>query len=315
MAIKFTNNASAELASSISSSATTITVASGKGALFPTLGAGDYFYATLVDSSNNLEIVKVTARSSDTMTVVRAQDSTTAKAFVGGDKFELRPTAGGLTAIVTSIDDHIADTTAAHAASAISNTPAGNIAATDVQAAINELDTEKLAKSGGSMTGPLSVSVTGANNAITGAAGGASNYGGAFTNNDNGILIGFQTAGSAAANRIFTGSNAGVEKIYCDKDGNLVASANVTAYSDARLKTEVRTISNALELTNSMRGVYFVKDGEAGVGVIAQEMQKVLPQVVYSKDEYLSVAYGNIVGVLIEAVKELTARVQELEGK
>lgn len=97
MAIKFTNNASSTLASSISSSALTITLASGGGALFPTLGAGDYFYGTLVDSSNNLEIVKVTARSGDTLTVVRGQDGTTAKAYVGGSKFELRPTAGALT--------------------------------------------------------------------------------------------------------------------------------------------------------------------------------------------------------------------------
>ena len=95
MAIKWTNNASTTLASSISASTTTITVASSGGALFPTLGAGDYFYATLVDSSNNLEIVKVTARVGDVMTVVRGQEGTSAHSYVGGDKFELRPTAAG----------------------------------------------------------------------------------------------------------------------------------------------------------------------------------------------------------------------------
>lgn len=96
MPIKFTNNASSTLASSISSTATTITLASGGGALFPSLGASDYFYATLVDSSNNLEIVKVTARVGDTMTVVRGQDGTTSRAYVGGDRFELRPTAAAM---------------------------------------------------------------------------------------------------------------------------------------------------------------------------------------------------------------------------
>ena len=55
-------------------------------------------------------------------------------------------------------------------------------------------------------------------------------------------------------------------------------------------------------------------NGKAGVGVIAQEMQEVLPEVVH-EGENLSVAYGNIVGVLIEAVKELSARVKELEAK
>jgi len=98
MAIKWTNNASTTLASSISAVATTITVASSGGSLFPTLGAGDYFYATLVDSSNNLEIVKVTDRTGDVMTVVRGQEGTTANAYVGGDKFELRPTAAGFAA-------------------------------------------------------------------------------------------------------------------------------------------------------------------------------------------------------------------------
>ena len=98
MAIKWTNNASTTLASSISAVATTITVASSGGSLFPTLGAGDYFYATLVDSSNNIEIIKVTARVGDVMTAVRGQEGTSANAYVGGDKFELRPTAAGFAA-------------------------------------------------------------------------------------------------------------------------------------------------------------------------------------------------------------------------
>lgn len=101
MAIKFANNASAALASSIASGATSVTVSTGTGALFPVLGAGDYFYATLVDSSNNFEIVKVTARTGDTMTLTRAQEGTTALAFVAGSKLELRPTAAGITEVST----------------------------------------------------------------------------------------------------------------------------------------------------------------------------------------------------------------------
>lgn len=96
MAIKFTNNATATLASSINSSVTTISVTVGQGALFPSLSGSDYFYATLVDSSNNLEIVKVTARSTDTLTVVRGQDGTTARSYSAGDRIELRVTAGAL---------------------------------------------------------------------------------------------------------------------------------------------------------------------------------------------------------------------------
>jgi hypothetical protein len=93
MGIKLSNNAFGTLASGINSSATSITLTTGQGARFPTLGAGDYFYATLVDTSNNLEIVKCTARSTDVLTVTRAQENTTARAYSTGDRIEIRLTA------------------------------------------------------------------------------------------------------------------------------------------------------------------------------------------------------------------------------
>jgi hypothetical protein len=97
MGIKLTNNAFGTLAAGINSSATSITLTSGQGARFPTLSAGDYFYATLIDTSNNLEIVKCTARSTDVLTVVRAQESTTARAYNTGDRIEIRITAATFT--------------------------------------------------------------------------------------------------------------------------------------------------------------------------------------------------------------------------
>ena len=93
MGIKFANSAFATLASGINSSATSITLTTGQGARFPSLAGGDYFFATLIDTSNNLEIVKCTARSTDVLTVVRGQESTTARAFSTGDRIELRITA------------------------------------------------------------------------------------------------------------------------------------------------------------------------------------------------------------------------------
>ena len=95
--------------------------------------------------------------------------------------------------------------------------------------------------------------------------------------------------------------------------GTIVASSNITAYSDERLKSNVETIPNALEKVNALRGVSFDKDGERGLGVIAQEVEKVLPEVVLDGEEYKSVAYGNMVGVLIEAIKELTKEVEDLK--
>lgn len=91
MAFKFTNNASAKLATAIASGDTALNVVAGQGAQFPTLTGGDTFRATLV-SSTALEIVSVTARSTDAFTITRAQEGTSAVAFAAGDLIELRLT-------------------------------------------------------------------------------------------------------------------------------------------------------------------------------------------------------------------------------
>lgn len=96
MAMKFTNNATSSLAAAITSSATSLTVTSGQGALFPTLSSGDYFYCTLTNYNSAIEIIKVTAKSTDTFTIVRAQDNTSASAWDYGDKVELRVVAANL---------------------------------------------------------------------------------------------------------------------------------------------------------------------------------------------------------------------------
>ena len=94
---------------------------------------------------------------------------------------------------------------------------------------------------------------------------------------------------------------------------------DVTAFSDVILKDDINTIDNALERVQGMRGVFFNrKDANSGrqTGVIAQEVEPFLPEVVReTKDEkkIKSVAYGNMVGVLIEAIKELNAKIEELQ--
>jgi hypothetical protein len=96
--------------------------------------------------------------------------------------------------------------------------------------------------------------------------------------------------------------------------GSFTASGDVTAYSDERLKNNVETLDGSKVL--QMRGVSFTKDGKAGSGVIAQELEKIAPELVYTADDEMgtkSVAYGNLVGYLIEAVKELSEKVKKLE--
>tara|TARA_R110002126_G_scaffold165385_2_gene313263 strand:- start:489 stop:5468 length:4980 start_codon:yes stop_codon:yes gene_type:complete len=94
--------------------------------------------------------------------------------------------------------------------------------------------------------------------------------------------------------------------------GNFTASGNVTAYSDERLKTDIKTLDGKKVL--QMRGVSFTKDGESGSGVIAQELEKIAPELVYDGKEYKSVAYGNITGYLIEAIKEQQTEIDELKS-
>ena len=91
MAVVFKNNAKTTLSAGITASATSITVSDGS--VFPSLSGGDVFFLTLDDGTNN-EIVKCTAISTNTLTVVRAQESTTARTFSSGDAAELRITAG-----------------------------------------------------------------------------------------------------------------------------------------------------------------------------------------------------------------------------
>jgi len=129
MAVLFSNNAATTLASSVSSSATSITVADG--AVFPAVSSGDYFYVTLEDVGNTKrEIVKCTARSSNTLTIVRAQDSTTAQTFSSSDKAELRLTAAALNAATSSNDFTNADHSKLDGIEASADvTDAGNVVA------------------------------------------------------------------------------------------------------------------------------------------------------------------------------------------
>lgn len=117
-----------------------------------------------------------------------------------------------------------------------------------------------------------------------------------------------------------TNPTSGFFQVNGDVSGtSIYASANIVAYSDARSKTNVETIEGALDKISAIRGVTYNKvedpNGIRYMGVIAQELQDVLPEVVAEgEDGNLAVAYGNITGVLIEAIKELKAEIEELKA-
>ncbi len=106
-------------------------------------------------------------------------------------------------------------------------------------------------------------------------------------------------------------------------DGDVIAYSSTTASSIA-LKDNVNIIDNALEKLNALRGVSFnyKHDGRESAGVIAEDVREVLPEAVKiipphlgSKEKSLGVNYGALTSILIEAIKELTAKVEKLENK
>jgi len=94
--------------------------------------------------------------------------------------------------------------------------------------------------------------------------------------------------------------------------GSVVATGDVTAFSDVALKSNIETLDGAKAF--AMRGVSFDRDNKQGSGVVAQELEKIAPELVVTHDNGLkSVAYSNIVGYLIEAVKHLKKEIEELK--
>ena len=100
-----------------------------------------------------------------------------------------------------------------------------------------------------------------------------------------------------------------------DVDGSITSGGDINTTSDRRVKTNVVPIDNALAKTLKIEGVYYNRIGEdtRKVGVIAQDIERILPEVVTGSD-LKSVSYGNITGLLIEAIKELNKEVQELKN-
>ena len=122
----------------------------------------------------------------------------------------------------------------------------------------------------------------------------------------------------------------GGEEMRLEADGDLHADGDVIAYSttisDERLKENIATVDNALNKVKAIRGVEFTRkdNGEKSAGVIAQEIEKVLPQAVKEKElplkmndgvKYKVVEYDALHAILIESIKELSARIEVLEGK
>ena len=124
-------------------------------------------------------------------------------------------------------------------------------------------------------------------------------------------------------------SNSGTNTFVADNGGNVTANGDITAFgnaSDIKLKENVEVINNAIDKIKQLKGVTFTykKDGKKSTGLIAQDLEKVLPEAVYTSEtidneingeeseEFLAIRYGNTVGLLVEAIKEQQKEIDTL---
>jgi hypothetical protein len=136
----------------------------------------------------------------------------------------------------------------------------------------------------------------------------------------DGIITSMYSHSGHATGKIGTYSNHsltficnGNNKGSISTGGTLTMTGDVVAYSDIKLKENIKTLDGSKVL--KMRGVSFdrIDTGVSSSGVIAQEMQEVAPELVSEHDGTLGVSYGNITGYLIEAIKDLKAEIEELK--
>lgn len=335
MAIKLSNNAVSHLAGTLAQADTQIILMPGEGAMFPALDPGDFFPATLVNASGNYEIVRATARSNDTLTVLRAQEGTAALAFSAGDRIELRFTAGVYDLLRQAIDakfDKSGGAVSGDLAVDGAITQGGN----QVWHAGNLDPSIYASLTGATFTGKVTgatISMAmGEDSATQGSfvcrstGTGDNNMAGlSFYNDAYAIKMGVRADGYFGIG----GWSRGLWSWYSDTNGNMVAAGNVSAYSDPRLKENVERIGGALAIIEQLDGVRFTwndrtkligRPGARDIGVLADQVEAVLPEIVgrsiadeeNSGEQWRVVAYDKLVPVLIEAVKELAAEMRTI---
>jgi hypothetical protein len=138
--------------------------------------------------------------------------------------------------------------------------------------------------------------------------------------NDTSTATSIYPTMTASTSGSITGVSVTSTKLsFIPSTGALSSTSHVSS-SDARLKDDVQPIQNALDKVNGLQGVTYVRndieDKSRQIGFIAQDVEKILPEVVLTDENgYKSIAYGNMVSLLIESVKELSAEVKALKAQ
>jgi hypothetical protein len=289
----FTNNAATTLASSISSTATSLTVASGTGSLFPSPTGTQYFYCTLqATTGSTIEIIKVTARSSDTFTIIRGQDGTGGSSFTAGDKVELRIVAATMNDLPK----------------------------------LDETNTFTVGQGFGAAN--PSPSVWSLYAQATSANPATAVYTGTTTGSLGSFYVNYSYAATPTIQLFSIGtlsSNSGIGAINVNSSSNGVVYATS---SDRRLKTDITPLTTSGSFIDALQPKTFnwINNGQADTGFIADELQQVVPRAVIGQPNAVD-ANGNpvyqmvdssapeMIANMIAELKSLRQRVAALEAK
>ncbi|QIG73787.1 baseplate wedge subunit [Rhizobium phage RHph_N34] len=175
--------------------------------------------------------------------------------------------------------------------------------------------------SGGTMTGPIQFDKPlSSSNILLDLQQGYSIYSddtGTYTDSDNRLWLDGPINGEIHIGPKISGNLKGFEikTDRLDVTGEIFSSSDITLLSDARVKSEIVTIEDAVNKVYAMRGVHYVKDGKFSTGLIAQELEEIAPELVKDAGDLKSVNYQQLNAYLIEAVKDLVDQVNDLNKR
>jgi hypothetical protein len=122
---------------------------------------------------------------------------------------------------------------------------------------------------------------------------------------------------SVASNGSIGSANVSNTKLYYVASTGTLNATTFNSLSDREKKTNIQIITNSLNIVENINGVTFdwIENGLPSAGLIAQDVEKYLPQLIANGENGKSINYDGVIGVLVEAIKELSQRVKHLEGE
>lgn len=302
------NNAWGALAVPITAEATQILLSSGQGDRFPSAVEGvSWFFVTLVDTSNNVEIVKCSRRMGDTLTVSRGADNTLARAFPAGSRAEVRPCAALFDDKVSQDNlDRTVEKLNARYDKSLSE------AVQRLEEKITEAEGRSLSRTDFAKKEAEMTKNTG-DNFLT-----KKDAEGKYLKLTGGTISGKLTINGANNQDYLIVNNSNIRI----NNGHFGASGDAWARSfhsssDRSLKEDIVSFEQGEggAIVNSINPVWFTwsQNQNPDFGVIAQEIEKVLPEAVFENEGRKFVNYPSLVAVAFAAIKDLQKEIEELK--